>query len=203
MKILRLFCYFVLPVIFVAPVLADSAGPDSVSEEIEYFATFMQGKKIGYAIQKHIVSEGKVTTSEEGSMTLSRTGIPVTVKTREKMIETIDGKDKYLDAMQGKMSYMRYFKGSLWDALAKDYAAKLAASLKETELTPNLKRWRDRIIQDSIAEGRITEANSYTRYVDALVMALRKEQERKSFLERNPFVAMDLRTRIEEEPGAF
>ncbi len=92
MKILRLFCLFVLPVIFVAPVLADSAGSDSESEEIEYFATFMQGKKIGYAIQKRIVSDGKVTTSEEGSMTLSRTGIPVTVNTREKMIETIDGK---------------------------------------------------------------------------------------------------------------
>jgi len=86
----------------------------------------------------------------------------------------------YLNAMEGKRSFMKYFSGSLWDALAQDYAAKLAASLKPDELTPDLKRWRDRIIQNSIAEGRITEAGSYTKYVDALVQVLRKEYERTS-----------------------
>ena len=65
----------------------------------------------------------------------------------------------YLNAMQDKRSFMKYFNGSLWDALAQDYASKLAASLKEEDLTPSLKRWRDRIIQNSISEGRITQAS--------------------------------------------
>ena len=120
-------------------------------------------------------------------------------------INQLGSKDIYLNAMRGKMSYMRYFKGSLWDALAKDYSAKLAASLKESELTPSLKRWRDRIIQDSIAEGKVSEAGSYTKYVDALVQALRQGygnvgaglKPAPTF--EDPFLVLDLRSRIEEE----
>ena len=106
-------------------------------------------------------------------------------------------KDNYFNVMQGKASYMRYFKKSLWDALAQDYAAKLAASMNPTELTPSLKRWRDRIIQNSIAEGRITSANAYTRYVDALVQALRKE-----FDKANP-TQEELREKMEKELNSF
>ncbi len=95
-------------------------------------------------------------------------------------IDKIGDMSQYMNVMQGKISYMKYFHGSLWDALAQDYSAKLAASLKEEDLTPSLKRWRDRIIQNSIAEGRVTQAGSYTKYVDALVQALRKEYEKGS-----------------------
>ena len=94
-------------------------------------------------------------------------------------INQIGTKENYMNAMQDKRSFMKYFKGSLWDALAQDYAAKLAVSLNEHDLTPQLKRWRDSIIQNSIAEGRITQATSYTKYVDALIQALRKEYAEK------------------------
>ena len=50
-------------------------------------------------------------------------------------INQIGDMAQYMNVMHGKISYMRYFKGSLWDALAQDYAAKLAASLKEEDLT--------------------------------------------------------------------
>ncbi|HLD56507.1 MAG TPA: hypothetical protein VJA00_02700, partial [Candidatus Omnitrophota bacterium] len=95
-------------------------------------------------------------------------------------ITRFEDRNHYLKVMRDERSFMKYFQGSLWDALAKDYSAKLASSLKQEELTPSLKRWRDRIIQNSIAEGRITEAGTYTRYVDALVQALRKEYEKGS-----------------------
>ncbi len=116
-------------------------------------------------------------------------------------INQLGDRSTYLSVMQGHRSYMKYFNGSLWDALAQDYAAKLAASLKESELTPNLKRWRDRIIQNSIAEGRITQASSYTKYVDALVQALRKEYEKGSAIEN--LSEDQLRRKIERELNSF
>ncbi len=66
--------------------------PKTASNAAEYFAVFMEGKKIGHAIQSRVVSGEKVSTSQRLSITLSRTGIPVTVKTNETTIETIDGK---------------------------------------------------------------------------------------------------------------
>ena len=61
-------------------------------EETEYFALFMEGKKVGYAIQNRAVAGNKVTTSVELKITLSRMGVSVSVKTKAITIETIDGK---------------------------------------------------------------------------------------------------------------
>ena len=62
------------------------------AEETEYFALFMDNKKVGYAIQRREVEGEKVTTSVELKVTLSRTGIPVSVQTQAITFETIDGK---------------------------------------------------------------------------------------------------------------
>ncbi len=67
---------------------AEQAQP----EETEYFALFMEGKKVGYAIQNRAVAGNKVTTSVELKITLSRMGVSVSVKTKAITIETIDGK---------------------------------------------------------------------------------------------------------------
>ena len=61
-------------------------------EEIEYFALFMEGKKIGYAIQERAVESSQVTTTVSLQITLSRTGIPVSVQTKSVSFETTDGK---------------------------------------------------------------------------------------------------------------
>jgi len=61
-------------------------------EETEYFALFMEGKKVGYAIQNRAVAGNKVTTSVELKITLSRIGVSVSVQTKAITIETIDGK---------------------------------------------------------------------------------------------------------------
>jgi hypothetical protein len=61
-------------------------------EETEYFALFMEGKKVGYAIQNRAVAGNEVTTSVELKITLSRMGVSVSVQTKAITIETIDGK---------------------------------------------------------------------------------------------------------------
>ena len=120
---------------------------------------------------------------------LRRSGIPYLLITPK--IQDLGAKNYYRDIMQGKASYMRYFKGSLWDAFARDYVKKgvrtshigdrtslrnrtnydirstnddVRSTYDEVRL---LKRWRDRILQNALAEGRITEAGNYTRYLDA------------------------------------
>lgn len=92
MKILCFLFPFILLIIALTPISAISAGQDKASEEVGYFAMFMQDKKVGHAVHNRTISNGKVTTTEQVSMTLSRTGIPVTVNTTEKTFETIDGK---------------------------------------------------------------------------------------------------------------
>lgn len=64
----------------------------SQSDETEYFALFMDNHKIGYAIQDRLVEGDKVKTSMELSITISRTGIPVSVKMSSITTETTDGK---------------------------------------------------------------------------------------------------------------
>ncbi|MGB2865289.1 MAG: transglutaminase-like domain-containing protein [Sedimentisphaerales bacterium] len=68
-----------------------SAGSKAVSDETEYFAVFMEGKKVGHAIQSRVASENKVTTSEDVSITISRGGISMTVEMKETSIETTSG----------------------------------------------------------------------------------------------------------------
>ncbi|MCP4609371.1 MAG: transglutaminase domain-containing protein [Planctomycetes bacterium] len=65
---------------------------EAQEDETEYFALLMEGKKVGYAIQRRDVEGEEVTTSVELKVTLSRLGVPVSVKTRAKTIETIEGK---------------------------------------------------------------------------------------------------------------
>ncbi|MHC4497793.1 MAG: transglutaminase-like domain-containing protein [Planctomycetota bacterium] len=80
--------------------LATTAWPGPVFAEKEYFAVFMEGKKVGHAIQSRVVAEGRVTTTEEVSMTISRLNVPVTISMTETSIETIDGKPLGFEAVQ-------------------------------------------------------------------------------------------------------
>jgi hypothetical protein len=81
-------------------VLATAGIGYARSEEIEYFAVFMEGKKVGYAIQSRIEADGKATTSEDVSITISRVGVPITVKMTETSIETTDAKPIGFETIQ-------------------------------------------------------------------------------------------------------
>jgi hypothetical protein len=71
-----------------------------VQGETDYFALFMQGKKVGYAIQSRAVQDDKVTSTEEVSLTISRLGIPVTIKATETSVETLAGKPLAFESVQ-------------------------------------------------------------------------------------------------------
>jgi hypothetical protein len=76
------------------------ALPKPVSSQEEYYAVFMQGKKVGYSIQNRVVAKGKVTTSENVKITVSRIGIPVTIEVTETCIETINGRPISFESIQ-------------------------------------------------------------------------------------------------------
>ncbi len=61
-------------------------------EETEYFALFMEGKKVGYAIQNRSVDEEKVSTSIDLKITINRAGISVSIQTKVETFETVEGK---------------------------------------------------------------------------------------------------------------
>ena len=62
------------------------------ADETEYFAVFMEGKKVGHAIRSRVTADGKVTTTQKVSMQVSRADVPVRMNTTETNIETTDGK---------------------------------------------------------------------------------------------------------------
>jgi hypothetical protein len=73
-------------------VLAAAGVSNAKSEETEYYAVFMEGKKIGHLIRSRVTAGGKVTTTQEVSMQVSRADAPVKMNTTETNIETTDGK---------------------------------------------------------------------------------------------------------------
>jgi hypothetical protein len=67
------------------------AGSKTDSDDTEYFAVFMESKKIGHAIQSRVISDGEVTTSEQVILTINRGGMSVTIDMKETSIETTSG----------------------------------------------------------------------------------------------------------------
>ena len=76
------------------------ASEEAASDETEYFAVFMEGKKAGYAIQSRVVADGNVTTSEKVSITISRAAVPVTMDMTETCIETTGGRPLGFEVVQ-------------------------------------------------------------------------------------------------------
>ena len=60
------------------------------SNQTEYLAVFLAGKKVGHAVQSRVVADGKVTTTESVDITLSRVGISTDIKMVEMYVETLD-----------------------------------------------------------------------------------------------------------------
>jgi hypothetical protein len=74
--------------------------PAFAQDEKEYFALFMEHKKVGHAVHTRAVAGNKVTTTEDVSVTISRRGIPVTVAMTETSIETPEGKPLGFESVQ-------------------------------------------------------------------------------------------------------
>ena len=70
------------------------------SDQADYFAVFLEGKKVGYAIQERHAADGKVTTTERVRISVNRVGVPVTLEMSETAIETQDGRPLGFEAVQ-------------------------------------------------------------------------------------------------------
>jgi hypothetical protein len=99
-------------------------------------------------------------------------------------IKAIPEEPLYLQHMQGQVSWSDYFevkngKVNLYDAFVRATRDKL---LSHKEAFANYgKEWRDQIIRDLAATGRITQASEYTRFIDE---TLQTENQNKIKIER-------------------
>ncbi len=87
-------------VLSIIVLLAAGYAPAWAEQEAEYLAVFMQGKKVGHAIHVRAVEGDEVTTSEEVSITISRLGIPITVRMTETSVETTTGRPLRFESVQ-------------------------------------------------------------------------------------------------------
>jgi len=81
-------------------VLAAAGWTGPALGKTEYFAVFMEGKKVGHAAQSRTVADGKVTTTEKVSITVSRGDVPVNIRMDETSIETTAGRPLGFRAVQ-------------------------------------------------------------------------------------------------------
>jgi hypothetical protein len=84
----------------IVPLLLALSAPAWAEKETEYLAVFMDGKKVGYAVHTRAVEGGQVTTSDDVSITISRLGIPLTVRMTETSVETTAGRPVSFESVQ-------------------------------------------------------------------------------------------------------
>jgi len=112
--------------------------PALVSGETEYFAVFMEGKKVGHAIQSRVVADGNVATTEEVSITISRAAIPVTMQMTETSIETTDGRPVAFESVQNLGIMMMKVAGTVSkEGTAEVTVASMGAEQKSTQEWPS------------------------------------------------------------------
>ena len=61
------------------------------TDDVEYYAVFVDGTKVGHAIHSRVAAGEQVTTTETTNMTLNRMGKTVLMKTKEVCVETVKG----------------------------------------------------------------------------------------------------------------
>ena len=76
------------------------ALPAAGHAQTAYYAVLMDGKKVGHGTHSRIVAAGKVTTTDVMKMTLSRAGMPLTIRQEEIHVETVDGKPLSFKSVQ-------------------------------------------------------------------------------------------------------
>jgi len=61
------------------------------TDDIGYYAIFIEGAKVGYAMHSRVAAGEQVTTTDTVNMTINRAGVAVTLKTKETCVETVRG----------------------------------------------------------------------------------------------------------------
>jgi hypothetical protein len=160
---------------FLALVVAGSLGfasvPDLIGDrtETEYLAVFLEGKKVGHAVHSRVVENGKVTNAEEVSITISRIGVPVTVKMAETCIETTKGEPLGFEVVQELGLMTMTMKGTVNDdGMVNLTVASMGTEQKKTFQWPGngevVVRWDKRLLhlRKSLKEGLTYSAKVFS-----------------------------------------
>ena len=88
------FSVIVMTALFVVSGCSDKPEPQNQSPttETEYLAVMLNGKKLGYSEHIRTVGDGKVVTTENTVLDLSRAGAPIKMNVNQSSTETIEGK---------------------------------------------------------------------------------------------------------------
>ncbi len=87
--------------------------PPPAPAETEYFAVFMEGEKAGHTILTREVADGKVTTTQSVTLTMSRAGVPISLEMVETTIETIEGKPLGFEVIQDLAAMVTEIQGTV------------------------------------------------------------------------------------------
>ncbi len=87
--------------------------PTAAGAETDYYAIFMNSKKIGYAALDRVVVAGEVRSTQKIIMTIARMNVPISITMTETHIETTDGKPLAFESTQDMSGFIMKVAGTV------------------------------------------------------------------------------------------
>lgn len=100
-------------ILVIGILLFQAVGSVLPPDETEYFAVFIQGKKVGYAIHSRKIINKQVITSDEVQLTINRMNVPISMTMVETSIETPTGKPIAFESVQNMSIMQMEIKGEV------------------------------------------------------------------------------------------
>jgi len=140
---------------------------------LEYFAVFMDGKKVGHATQSRIVTKENVTHVETMQITIARMGQTLMLTQSEKTIETPDGKPLGFVSSQNLGAMTQLISGTVADEEIRVTASVMGQQTQRTVPWPKGAIMSEAFRQLSIKRG-LTEGASYSAkvFVPSMLQAM-------------------------------
>jgi hypothetical protein len=112
------------------------ALPPEPGTQTEYLAIFLDGKKVGHAVQTRTVEAGLVTTSDDMSITVRRLGFPLTVQLAETSVETAAGQPLRFETTQNLASVVMKTTGTIKGDVLELVTSQFGVESKQTKPWP-------------------------------------------------------------------
>jgi len=156
-----------------ALVLFPAWAAQAAERHVEYFAVFMDGKKIGHATQIREVATDKVTHTETMQITIARMGESVTLSQSEKTIETPDGKPLGFVSAQNLGAVTQLISGTVADGTIRVTVSAMGQQKQQTLPWPEGAVMSEAFRQLSIKRG-LKEGATYSAkvFVPSMLQAM-------------------------------
>ncbi|MFH0986273.1 MAG: HEAT repeat domain-containing protein [Candidatus Omnitrophota bacterium] len=87
-------------------------------------------------------------------------------------IASLAGQENYAKVMKGDVSFKEGLKTTYFDALMRDAARKMVEALPIQDRVMTLKVWRDNVVREFAAQGRIADVGKYLPYIDEVLQKM-------------------------------